>query len=576
MAKSEVDAKYISDFVEVQLKRTQKLRDRFEADFKLWQPEGFTIGPEKGEYRLVTSNRARVWADKVVAELAFGKVKLGFPLSGEEGKGERKNLSLTERAAYGLLAMADDNLRAQICPSIQPTAAWDTAIRGWLIPRVWLFEEDDTLFVDIAMFDPFNTYWARDKKGLSEVAYVQYMSKEEASDTYGVDAKENSEGLVEITTHWNREKERVVIDKEIVDSQDTWCKRVPILILPVGNNPYIQSKNYKDTIKHVGESIFARVRHIAPILSEVLSYYVTTTALGTHVPLVKEYDSTKSGGPPEFDANPFKTGASITVDVGKGQKVYELFKPTTPHDALTTYNLIQSDFSIATAPDVFYGQSPGAITAQGTAMLIHAAMASIKDGKTAMERMYSWLADEVVRQYKEGDFKDTQLQGTDSKEKPFSIKGQRDSLITDRRFVAELKVDTPQDEMTLSGMLHQYYVDGIISKQTYRDKTGQVPDTDAEQEIIDREQAEVIMEVKMYKLLKELLDEKDYLGAKAVWQKIQQTEAMNQPQPPVQPRPGGGAPAPGIPGGMTPAARMPMPTSPEDARLAQMGMLRGR
>jgi len=565
----------ITQFITKEYERTEPLRKRIADDFVLWQPEGFTIDKNRGDYRLVTSNRPRVWADKIVSELSYADVRLSIPLISKPPRDLRKNGSMTELAAYGLLAMAEDELALRVNPSLQSTLSWHAPVRGWLVPRIWLYMEDGLLHVDIAAWDILNTYWAIDKKGLSRVAYVRYGSKSEIDDTYGISSSEDSQGRVKVIDHWDRDKETVIVPSaknEVVDGQENILKRVPVGLFPVGSIPHVQgsseggSEADKQNIKHLGESCFGRIRHIAPILSEIESYYLTTVAMGTHAPIVNEFDSSKGGQPAEFDANPYSTGATINLDVGKGQKLSPLFKPTTPQEALTLYQMVLADFSIATGPDVMYGQSPGQLTAQGTAMLLRAAAASMKDCTITMERVYTWIANELIRQYKAGDFGDMNMQGVDGKHVPFAVNVKRADLVTDHRIIAQLSMDTPQDKLTLSGILSQYYRDGVISRQTYRDKTGEVPDTDVEQEIIDREKAAEAFQLAEYELLRELVESKQWGPAKRVAAIIKQKEMMaEQIAMQVNPPQGQGSPPmPMVPKGNTP--RTQVPTSPPPPR----------
>ncbi len=573
------DAAEIKKFVDDQKQKTGRkaLEERIEDTYDLWRMEPFEFPPVDGkpvtDYKIMTTNKPRVFADKLVSELAFGTLKLSIPVY-DETKKERTEESMTEQTAYGLTAIADDRERSFARPCTQAQEADDIIIRGWAVPRIWIYEENKELIVDIAQWDIRTVYWLTGSKGLSKVVNVRYTTKEEVDDLYGISSVEDFPGGVTVYDHWDDKIEQVVVGDKIVFHQKNNRGYIPVLILPVGSARQRYSSRHQDTLKDVGEDFAARIKDVAKRMSEIMSYYLTIVALGTHPNLLAYYKGSKI----DFgNKNPYGSGSVVDLDLNKEQRIEPMFKWTMPQDALVIHNIIADWLSDGTGPDVMYGRLAQAATAQGTAMLIHAAMGAMKNGQRAVEQSNAWKANELIKQFKEfkdGKFKEVNLQGVTGKEKQFTVTPDRKKLITDRRFMCQLALDAPQDIMQNISGAAQLVASGIISRLTARDKffSNLVPDTDVEESRINQEVVREALDIPAWEALTDL-QKKDPEGYKtAIWilykylkEKAMQGQQMAQGQP-------SGENVSGIPQGMTPATNRPN----ENARLSKLGLQRGR
>ncbi len=584
--KPDILAQDIITFVNKKEQDTKPLRDRMEETYNFWRLEYFDIDKSMGKYRTMVSAKPRVFCDKITSELAYGFLKLSLPIY-KETKKERSVESMTEQTAYGLIGMADDRLRKCMLPNIQSQLAEDIPLRGFAIPRVWVYSENDhgenKTCVDVAIWDARNVYWDIGRKGLRSVCYVRYASKTEVEDTYDVkDVKEDAKGGVAVYNWWDDDWEVVVIGNDIVDWQENHQGYPPVLILPVGSSRMRQSSKHDDTIRDLGEDFASKGgRVIWPKLSEAMSYFLTTTALGTHPVQKLLYDGPQNM--PEFESPTelLEDGNFIPLDTSKGQDVLPMFQATLPKEALSLYQVVGAEESRATAPDIFYGQASGQETAQGTAMLIHASMATLKNGQRAMEGAFAWIAGELIKQVKDGEFDIESLQGVDGKKSQFTVRPKLDQLVTDRRFVVQLVLESPQDILQNIGAADQLVKSGLSSRQTARDKLlGQLfPDPDAEEAIIDRETARRLAGIGDWEALEELI--KDNPNSIAAWRMFARMQQEAEQGMAIAGQNVAGIPktlGPGnMPGQAATGKKPPMAAmTDENERLANMGLMRGR
>ncbi len=496
------DAKFNAEFA---------LFERMDDDHDMWRMEDFQIGKDKGDYQTVTTNKPRVFADKLIDELANATLKFNIPIY-KKDKTDRERGSMTEQAVIGMLAMADDLLLNAGQPGHQPQMAWDVVLRGWITLRFWMYEKGGRVVPDLAVWDRRQTCFAQGQWGIYKACHIRYASEEELEDRYNKKFAADSMGQVKVYDYWGRSDtaitqdgnefkpfvEYVIIGSQIVDTLETKRERCPIFAIPAGATRLIQTDRHIDTIKDVGESCFARNRKLYPKESELMSYELTNVALSTHTPLINIYDSKKDGEPIILPASPYRKGGVINVDIGKGQTLEELFKPQSSNELPRLSAEFDARTTDGSAPPIIYGRMESQMTAQGTAMLIHAGMGVLKTGTNAMSQAYTWLANEIVSQYKEGDFDNAQVQGADGKGKQFSTTVKKELLVTDRRIVVKVNVEVPQDNLQNADIASRLVDKKLSSRQTVMDKWLHIQDVDGELDVINREEAEEENLIKLY------------------------------------------------------------------------------
>ncbi len=583
----------IKEFVEKQNTLTQVLRDLKEAHADFLRDDWFTMpGPHPENYEKMPTTNPLSFKNKVVSELSSGIIKRSIPYVGKESTVKKDDISLTERASYGLTGLANKRLQSLQLPTIQAQVADDIALRGWVCKRVWIYEEKEhgapKLIVDVALWDIINVRSALGKNDLKCVVNLKYITEDEAKDEFGDDGNypiEKDKNHVLIYDWWDKEWEVVAIGGEDVYHQFHNKGYVPVYIMPVGSNRLRQSEKHQDTIKYVGQDFASYGGDIVwPVQSRVMSYYLTTVKDGTH-PQQKIFFKGAQNIPTFADLKTmFESGAGVPLDIDKGQDMQPLFKPSLPSETNALFNIIDAEKQGVTAPEILFGRAPATITAQGTAMLIHSAMGVLKDGKRAMEQADAWEANELIRQMKEGKFSEVELQGVDGKQKQFDVSVSAESLITNRDIVSELLLDIPQDEMAKIDMGAKLKQLRWISDQTGMDKFAGVADPDSEQQRIALEAASQLMGLDDYKVLEQLLTEKPVGWQNLAWivygniqQRINAAKQMAQQG---QPGPGGDISALGQMNPMPGQTKLPtegmVPQGNINERLAALNLTRGR
>ncbi len=520
----------VKEFVEKQEKNTSSFREALDDVIPYYVLDYFTIpGYQKTDnYEIVNCNKPQIFADKIAHELAYGTLNHEIPLVDADSP-LRKKESLTEQAVYAFDRMADEYLQSPFSPVSLQQLAWFVPVRAGVAGRLWFYkDENGKVIQDLAIWDWRNTYWTLGKGGrLNRVCYVRYASKEEIDEEYNMDSTADTNGMVKVYDDWVRSDKEITVGKgklkktfypfveqvtvgdEMVREMKLKKDYLPIYIASVGNMPLIQNtKSGIDMMKYLPQTFASHNKDIWKAESQLATYRLKTVRLATMAPFLKIKDSRLSGESIEIDKTPYKEGANIEIDVGKGQDIRPFFTPVSSPDAA----VIEAEFaqwsSMGGASPVWLGQPSGDLTAQGTAMLIHASQGILKSGVRAIERFKTWQDNESIRQFKEGDFDEMQIEGVDGKGKQFSAKINRDSVTTDRQIVATLKLDSPQDELQLAGILHQYLADGVFSLQRAMDKAG-VQDVDAEKDIRAREKLDAIFPFSMFNTIDACIKDKD-------------------------------------------------------------------
>ncbi len=584
-----ITAQEIKSFVDKQDKLTLDLRNIKEDHADFLRDDWFVMpGKHPENYEKMPTTNPLAFKNKITSELASGILKRSIPYVGKESKVTKSDISLTERASYGLTGLANKRLQSMELPTIQAQVADDIALRGWVCKRIWLYEEKEhgapKLIVDVAVWDIINVRSALGKNGMKCIVNLRYATEEEVKDEYGDDGNYpvDSQGRVLIYDWWDKEWEVVAIGGYVVDSQFHNKGYVPAYKMPVGSNRLRQSERHQDTIKFVGQDFASYGGDIVwPVQSRIMSYYLTTVALGTHPVQKLKYKGAQNI--PVF-ADPktlYESGVFIPLDEEKGQAIAPMFKPSLPSEPNALFSIVDGEKQGVTAPEIFFGKAPATITAQGTAMLIHSAMGVLKDGKKAMEQADAWEANELIRQFKDGKFSEVELQGADGKQKQFDVSVSTKKLVTNRDIVSELLLDIPQDEMAKVDIGAKLKSLRWISDQTGMDKFAGVADPDSEQERIALEAAGQLMGLDDYKVLEQLLTEKPPGWQNLAWivygniqQKVSTAKQM------AQQGQAGDISALGQMNPMAGQTKMPpqgmTPQGNENARLGALNLTRGR
>jgi hypothetical protein len=484
------------------------LDTRMDTEFAIYRgdAEQYDIPKSEGEWERVITNRALVESNRVMDDLSYAARKLWIPVADEDHR-DRAALSATEKTAIGLIYLADQiNGDAPMSADIQSLLVAYRMLRGWSAVRFVLREEDGKLIPDIAVWDPRNVYWNEGKKRIAWCANVRYSTKSQVESEYkGWNGKADDNGLVTVYDVWDcsdgKAEEGVIIDGEYVKTPQKvkvgsyTLGYIPIrikagkalsLIAPYNSNTTNQN------IEYVGQSYISNNKNLFSLESRLLSYQMTRAGELAKAPLIVEWDSTKEALPPAFEKDPSVKGRVVYLDISKGQRVAEKLTPPSGQEIMEIYNSVLGLLGIGGMNAVAFGRINQTLPAQGIDILSHAALANEMPYKKGVEEDFEWLAGEVVRQYKNGDFGDYEFEGYDKSNNSFYAKVKPKDINENWHFACQLVPDLLRDKIQMINAAAMAIKSGILSKSTAREDFQIVLDPDAEEKKVDREEAKAI------------------------------------------------------------------------------------
>lgn len=526
------------------------LRDRMDLTYSRFRldEDQYVIPKTEGEWEKFISNRAKAEGLRVVGYLSSAKRKLWIPIT-KETKSEREKITATERLPIGTLFLADSMLDdLPDTPSIQSNLAFARIFRGWSVEIVYLSQgEEGKLRPHIRIWDARNTYWIAGAERLLWVCYETYTTADQVKDEYKgwngkADEKTNSVKRHDI---WDTEEEGVTIGGEWVkEPAKHGLDYIPVRIKAGGSIPLIHDGTHSDAIKDVGEDFFAANRDMYVYESRLLSYNMTRASQLAKAPRVVEYDSDKDPAVPDkFSKDPYVKGRTIFLDTAKGQKLVEALVPPSGIEINNMLGIAQGMESIGGLAKVQFGQIDQALPAQGIDILRQATMDVIKPFKEDMERDFVWMAMEICRQFKNGDFKEVELEGYDKSNNKFDAKIKKEDIQL-KQFKCELVPDLIRDKAANIGMAKEAINSKLLSKSTAREVFTLVEDTDLEGDKIAAEGLEELAEINAWTAVVQFVKDGQPLKAQIILNKLME---MGQ-KPPMgnTGSPGAGVPQPGL------------------------------
>ncbi len=550
-------------------------KEEFLLFYCLEQPE---ISATEGKWEHEVVNSPLVFCNKLIEEQASGKLKFIIPISSET-EAAQDRLTMTERAVCGLLAMADDALVAKpFGVPAQAQAAHDTNIKGILIPRLLMFEDEDgKVQIALDFWDLADTYWVVGREGIQRLCHISYAQPDEIEEEYGKDFVGYADKVtltkgIKVIDYWTKEWEQVVVGNEVVNNEGKGnhhnLGRIPVGIFAAGSMGLPSDSNL---IQYAAPSCWAMSKNIWLARTKMLSYRMTNAKVQVNRAQKAFFDSTKGGRPIDFGKlGDAAVGGKFTpLDIGKGQDIQpmEVVEMTREGDLLEAeLKKLSEDGS---APPILYGVSPGDITAQGTGMLIRAARASLQRGTRNIEQMFTWFANEVVRQCKDKKWTDVQIQGIDGKNNQFATTLKAEELVTDRKIEARLNLDTFEDQMVNLGKAVEAKVNELADDEFIWDTYMHVDDPKAMGERLRMQRITKLTGLDLRAAQKIFIEKGDELAAAELQKLLLEVQerllALIAPPPTALPEPGGnggGVPGAAIPGAMPGKVMAPnMPTN---------------
>lgn len=478
------------------------LREQQEKDFGLWGPYQFTMGKEEGKWDSVTTNSPKILANKILGLLSSSWLQLFIDVDEEEkkpNKAGRNRISDTERLANGCIWMADrEAISVPSGKKMQSVLSTFAVVRGGTAKSVYWYTDDDKPVCDIRSYDPTYSQWLEGDKELLWFCYRNYVTKNFIEHTY---KKQLADGLsygspdqygrILLYTFWDEEKWKVALNGEYIDETTHGLGYIPVNVRSCGSAPYMQSEEYHDTMKWAWQSCFANNRDIYDLESKLLSIEASKAIESGKIKLAGEYDSAHSGGqlPQGIEKLGYSSGTRneiVMFDIAKGQKFGGMIQPPDNRVIDDFLTRVRGMDVIGSIDPIAFGQMTRSGSGVLAAELRAAALEFINPFRECVQEDFKWIAEECVKQYKNGEYAKVSLEGRDSKKAKFYV-DLEPSDVEEKRFDCELVADRLRDELQELGAAIQKVTYGLSSRRTAMVKHNIVEDPDREMEIMDEE-----------------------------------------------------------------------------------------
>ncbi len=350
-----------------QEEQTLSLRDRMEGDYRLYRLEPFQevdgYGHPVEGFRSYTSNAPQVYADKVIQWIARAEFGIRIPQAGRT-RAQRAVDALKEKWTWGLMRSVDRRIQQRMEPPMRDLTAFHNVVRGMVAGR-WLMMNTASgeTVVDMTPWDPIHTYWTVGTDGLEWACYKVSKTRGEMRAEYGVDVGEDLETLrvgaqdgddaeLDVYDFYDRTYNTVVAGSGVVLKRPTphGAGRVPVVIVPVGPVPLVQTDSAADSVSDYGESVFKSNREIYDKHNLMMSIFLELAARARRPPLgVKSRDGRKT-----LDEDPYLEGTTISMSEGDDVEAFPLLKTT--QDAAELTGRISGEVQRGSIPHSVYGE----------------------------------------------------------------------------------------------------------------------------------------------------------------------------------------------------------------------------
>ena len=350
-----------------QEEQTLSLRDRMEGDYRLYRLEPYQEVDGYGQpvegFRSYTSNAPQVYADKVIQWIARAEFGIRIPQGGRT-RAQRAVDALKEKWTWGLMRSVDRRIQQRMEPPMRDLTAFHNVVRGMVAGR-WLMMNTASgeTVVDMTPWDPLHTYWAVGTEGLDWACYKIRKTRGEIRSEYGVDvgadentlaisAQDGDEAELEVFDFYDRAYNTVVAGNGVMLKRPTphGAGRVPVVIVPVGPVPLVQTESAADSVSDYGESVFKSNREIYDKHNLMMSIFLELAARARKPPLgVKSRDGRKT-----LEEDPYREGTTISMSEGDEVEAFPLLQTT--QDAADLTGQISGEVQHGSIPHSVYGE----------------------------------------------------------------------------------------------------------------------------------------------------------------------------------------------------------------------------
>lgn len=534
------------------------LREQQKKDFGLWGPYEFKMPESEGKWDNVTTNSPKILANKILGLLEASWLQLYIDVDDEMRK-ERETISNTERLANGAIWIAD---RAAISvPSgkkLQTALSTYAVIKGGTVKSVyWYTNEEKKPVCDIKSYDPEYCQWLEGDQEILWFCYRNYVSKRYVDKKFKKEigegfqyGKPDSSGKILMYTFWDDDEWKVAINGEYIEGVGEVHKLgyIPVNIRSCGPAPYMQSEGYDNTMKWSWQSYAHNTRDVYDLESRMYTIENSKAIESGRIKIAGDWDSTLSDNQPPEGLKKLGYGSKtrneiILFDSAKGQKFGGMIEPPSNEIVDRFLSRIEQRMDIMATIDPIAG---GTLTRSGVsgtlaAQLTENALEFMNPFRECVEEDFIWIAEEVVRQFKNGTYNKVSLEGRDRKKEKFYIDLEPKD-VEEKHFDCELVADRLRDEIQELSAAVEKVQNRLSSRRTVMVKHNIVEDPDREMDAMEEEEASldpVFRYDKMAKYFKDQGDDRmalyyESLSALTIENTVKQA-VMQQLMPPAAP-----------------------------------------
>lgn len=200
----------------------------------------------------ITSNRSRVFADRVISALQGCKLKVDVTIKGEASPRTTK----IEEAIYAMWDAIDAYLMAMGYPDYTSFQAGQSALRGGISTLVYPYAEDGYLVPHLGLWDWRYVASSLGRKGLEWGSHRMTKTKAQVKKEHGIDLDDDDAEIVDL---WKPRQHLVYVEDEVSKSvePDTLLEYTPIVEVLVNLTAFVQDSEYQT---YMGESVYAALR----------------------------------------------------------------------------------------------------------------------------------------------------------------------------------------------------------------------------------------------------------------------------------------------------------------------------
>lgn len=444
------------------------LREQQEEDFGLWGPHEFKMPESQGAWDSVTTNSPKVLANKLMGLLSSSWLQLYIDVDEVEkkpNKAGRNKISDTERLANGCIWIADrEAISVPSGKKLQDSLSSFAVLRGGTVKSVyWYTDDDEKPVCAITAYDPFGCQWIEGGRAIVRFCYREYVTKESIEHDYEEKVKggfnygsASKFGTFLKYTFWDDNEWKVAFNGEYIDEFKHGLGYIPVNIRPCGSVPYMQSEQYQDTMKWSWMSFAHNTRDIYDLESKLYSIESSKAIESGRKDAIGVYDSEKSGGKtPDIAKLGYGTGQRsnfLLLDSAKGQDFKGFVEHPDNRVVDQFLSRVTSEMDVMATIDPIARGSLSRSGVSGTLadILTKNALEFSSPFFGCVEEDYKWIAEEVVRQFKNGQYGKISVEGRDRKRAKFYVDLEPKD-VEEKHFDCELVADKLRDEIAELG-----------------------------------------------------------------------------------------------------------------------------